>query len=73
MSIYQQALDSVSPRETYMNRLRITLTAHAIPHARLAMKAGICPTQLSRWFAARQTPSLESMLRLNEALDKCLR
>ena len=72
-SLYQSALDSVGDRETFARRLSSTLKAHGFSHARLADEAGVCPTQLSRWMSGRSTPSLESMLMLNEALDRVLR
>ena len=72
MSIYQAALESVGNPQTYTNRLNITLVAHGISRAQLALKAGVCPTQLSRWMTGRSSPSLESMLKLNDALDRAL-
>lgn len=72
MSAYSEALAAVEPRETFMQRVRTTLSTHGIPHAKLAWHAGICPTQLSRWMRGRSEPNLESMLQLEEALDKAL-
>lgn len=72
MSAYRDALAAVEPRDTFMQRAKNTLSAHSIPHAKLAWHAGICPTQLSRWMRGRSEPSLESMLILEEALDKVL-
>lgn len=72
MSAYRQALAAVEPRETFMQRLHQTLSAHGIPHAKLAWYAGVCPTQLSRWMRGRSEPTLESLLLLDEALGKAL-
>ena len=72
MSAYQEALDAVHPRETFMEQVAQTLRAHDMPHAHLAFAAGVCPTQLSRWMRGRSTPNLESMLQLEEALDTVL-
>lgn len=72
MSAYQRALAAVEPRDTFMQRLKQTLSAHGIPHAKLAWHAGVCPTQLSRWMRGRSEPNLESMLMLEEALGKAL-
>lgn len=71
-SIYQAALQSVGEPRTYAMRLSTTLRSHGISHSQLALKAGVCPTQLSRWMAGRSVPSLESMLKMNEALDRVL-
>lgn len=72
MSIYQAALQSVGNPQTFSRRLDRTLRAHGISHARLARAANVCPTQLSRWMNGRAIPSLESMLALNDALDRVL-
>ena len=72
MHIYREALAAVEPRDTFMPRLRQTLELHSITHASLAWHAGICPTQLSRWMRGRAEPNLESMLMLDEALQKVL-
>lgn len=72
MSAYGNALGAVAPRETFMQRIDQTLLNHGVPHARLAIAAGVCPTQLSRWIRGRSTPNLESMLILDQALDDVL-
>ena len=72
MTLREQAHDVIGDPETYMRRLRITLDTHGISHARLARQMEVCPTQLSRWMAERVRPSMESMLRMDEALDALL-
>ena len=72
MSLYQAALDSVSPRDMFMVRLTLTLRAQGITQAALAEEANIPPATLSRWMTGRQTASLEHMLMLNEALEQIL-
>lgn len=72
MSIYQAALDSVYPRDTFMGRMLVTLRAHGITQAALAYQAGLPASTLSRWATGRQAPSLEHMLQLNEALEQVL-
>ena len=72
MSLYQAAIDSVEPRDLFMDRLTRTLASHGIPHARLAHAADVHPALFSRWVQGRSQPSLESMLKLNEALERVL-
>ena len=72
MSAYGNAVGAVHPRATFMERLDQTLKSHGVPHARLAIAAGVCPTQLSRWMRGRSIPTLESMLIMDEALDDVL-
>lgn len=72
MSLYQTAVAAVEPRDTFMERLCRTLEVHGVPHARLAHHADVHPALFSRWANGRSQPSMESMLRLLEALDKLL-
>lgn len=72
MSNYRDALAAVAPRDTFMERVRRTLTTHGVTHAALAREIGVCPTQLSRWLRGRKQPSLESMLKIDEALNAVL-
>lgn len=72
MSLYQAALDSVEPRDTFMARVALTLRSHDISHAALAREIGVCPTQLSRWMRGQQAPCLESMLRVSAGLEEVL-
>ena len=72
MSFYTQALELVSPRDTFMKRLDRTLSTHSKNHATLARAAGVDPALLSRWFSGQKQPSLESMLKLEDALHRVL-
>ena len=68
-SIYSAALDLVEPREKFMERLTADLRLHQIPHWIVADRAGMSANQFSRYVTGKAQPSLETMLRLDEAAD----
>ena len=55
-----------------MKRLDLTLRSHDQTHAALARAAGLPEASLSKWFTGRKQPSLESMLRMEDALQRVL-
>jgi len=57
---------------TFLNKVKTQLALHNIAQARLAIAAKVCPTQMSRWFTGRVDPTLESMMRIDEALTELL-
>lgn len=69
-------MDSIQARfgtpAEFIDRLKAALALHNIRHAHLAREAGVCPTQISRWFSGRVKPSLETMIRLDNALTRVL-
>jgi len=69
LTAYAQAREAVGDPETYITRLKGRLLAHGISHRQLAKRMNMCPTQLSRWMSGRLQPSLQSMLRMDEAAD----
>jgi transcriptional regulator with XRE-family HTH domain len=72
MSLYEQARELVAPRDTFMKRLDLTLRSHDRTHADLARAAKVDPALLSRWFTGQKQPGLESMLRLEDAIQRVL-
>lgn len=68
-TFYQQRFGTP---EEFIEALRAKLALHNVSHAKLALAAGVCPTQLSRWMNKRVRPSLESMIRLDAALNTVL-
>ena len=58
--------------DEYVALLKQKLLAHGVPHVDLARAAKVCPTQFSRWMTGRVRPGLESMVRLDKALDQVL-
>lgn len=60
-----------SPGEFVAN-VRRKLALHGIPQARLAERLGVPPSNLSRWLRGRVRPSLETMLRIEVAVDRLI-
>lgn len=57
-----------NPR-AYLRNVRVILATKSIPEAELARRAGVHPSQLSRWIAGKTDPDLESLLKIDEALE----
>ena len=72
MTFYQDVLNMLGPRDTYGERLKLRLLVHGIKHAELAQEVGIDPARLSRYVTGRTRPDLETMLRLDEAVDELI-
>jgi transcriptional regulator with XRE-family HTH domain len=53
----------------YLRNVRVILATKGIPEAELARRAGVHPSQLSRWIAGKTYPDLESLLKIDEALE----
>ena len=69
MSALTDAQGAIGDEVTFMSRLDSTLSQHGISRSKLAISAGICPTQLSRWMTERTVPCMESKLLLLHHLD----
>lgn len=54
--------------EGFMAALVDRMRSHGITQAAVARRAGVCPTQMSRWVHERVTPGLETRIRLDEAV-----
>lgn len=58
---------------TFIRRVKATMAEHEISQAALARRAGYSATNVSRWLNGLVTPSLETMLILDEALAQLVR
>jgi transcriptional regulator with XRE-family HTH domain len=56
----------------FIDALRSRMSANHVTQAALARAAGVCPTQISRWFAKRVEPSLVTRIKLDTALEQIL-
>ena len=71
MSKYEDVVLHLDP-PNFMSALLRRLKLHEIKLADLARKAGMTQSQLSRYVTGRTEPSMETMLRLDEAADKLI-
>ena len=58
--------------DDFVARVKKTIWAHDIPVTSLAEEAGYDLGNVSRWLNLRVTPSLKTMLVLDEALERLL-
>ncbi len=58
--------------DVFRNRVKRSLWDSGISQAALAREAGHAPSTVNRWLNGKKTPSLQSMLILDEALERLL-
>jgi transcriptional regulator with XRE-family HTH domain len=56
----------------YVQEFRRRLRVHHLSFVLVAKQMGMEPTQLSRYMTGRAAPSMEIMLRMEDALDQIL-
>lgn len=71
-TVYQVALEHIGDPDTFSNRLAERIGRHGLSYAKVAIAAGMAPTQLSRYICGRTQPTLESMLRLDDAVERAI-
>lgn len=71
-SLYGVVLAEIGEPDDFMETLRRRLAMHGIPHAKVALEAGMDPSRVSRYMNRRRVPNLETCLRLDAAADKLI-
>lgn len=71
-SVYEIAKEHVGDPDTFAERLVERMARHGLSHARVAIAANMAPTQLYRYIRGVAVPSLESMLRLDDAVERAI-
>ncbi len=69
MSLYETVRRYLGDEEAFMVKVESYLIANGLSQAALARAAGMDRAQLNRYLTRTQTPKLETMLRIDEALD----
>lgn len=71
MSFYEIMLRRyLENRESWLDGVESALVMNGLSQAALARESGMDRAQLNRYLTRTQTPELESMLRIDEALDR---
>ena len=70
MSLYATVKAYLGDYEGWVSGINGTLRANSQTSAALARTAGMDPSQLTRYLTCRVTPSMETMLRIEHALDE---
>lgn len=56
----------------FMDRLQSLMLLHGITQAKLARRSGYDKSHVSRWLRGLQRPTLETMIKLDEAMEQLL-
>ena len=56
--------------EAFVKKVRDRLELYDISQNQLAKRTGYHPTHVSRWLRLKVVPSMESMVRMDEALER---
>lgn len=59
-------------RRLFVRHLRASMILHNITQGALARTSGFCPTQVNKWLSGRRTPTMDTMVILDEALQSLL-
>ena len=73
MSMLERVRLHLGEPELFVDRVRSALVANGLSQAALARVAEVNESNLCRYLNGRATPTLETMLRLDEALEKLCR
>lgn len=72
MTLYKEIRSRYGNVGEYVRRVRGSLVTWGITQRELAVRSGYEETHVSRWLRRRVDPSLETMLRLDEALEELI-
>lgn len=59
--------------DDYNENLKTRLTKHGISQRQLALRAGLDPSQVSRWFTSGTVPTMKNIQKLEQALYELIR
>lgn len=72
LSFYEEVHRRYGDPTLFVERLNKKRETHGISRGALAKRAGLQATHVSRWLGGRVTPSMETMVVLDEALDRLI-